>query len=68
MEAPLNPIGQPVGPDLPGWSPPPRPPRDVIQGCYCRLEPGDPERHAPDLFQAFAEDLARDVASVAARH
>jgi RimJ/RimL family protein N-acetyltransferase len=51
-----NASGQPVGPDLPGWSPPPWPPRGHMEGRYCRLEPVSAERHAESLFGAFRED------------
>jgi RimJ/RimL family protein N-acetyltransferase len=44
-----NNLGQPIGPPLPGWNPPPRPPREATQGRYCRIEPLDPARHAADL-------------------
>ena len=52
----LNPLGQPVGVAVPGWQAPPRPPRAPIDGCYCRLEPADPARHAADLYAANAVD------------
>jgi RimJ/RimL family protein N-acetyltransferase len=41
---------------LPGWSPPPRPPRSPLDGRLCRLEPLDPDRHAAALFAADAVD------------
>src|SRR5205085_7283044 len=56
MGAILNDLGQPVGFPLPGWTPPPAPPRVPTEGRYCRLEPLDPGRHADALFAAFAED------------
>ena len=49
-----NHLGQPIGFTIGGWSPPPRPALEVLAGRYCRLEPLDPERHADDLFAAFA--------------
>jgi RimJ/RimL family protein N-acetyltransferase len=52
----LNAFGQPIGAELTGWSPPPLPPREAIEGRYCRIEPLDPERHGADLFEAFAAD------------
>lgn len=39
---------------LPHWRPPPPPPRAPLEGRYARVEPLDPERHAPDLFAANA--------------
>jgi RimJ/RimL family protein N-acetyltransferase len=51
-----NPLGQPIGFPLPGWKPPPRPPRSAMQGRYCRVEPIDPQRHAVELFEAYSLD------------
>ena len=48
----LNEHGQPIGFALPDWTPPPRPPREVLTGRYCRVEPLDPERHPADLHTA----------------
>lgn len=56
MDSSFNNLGQPVGVPLPGWSPPPRPPREPLEGRYCRLEPLDPDRHAAALFAANAAD------------
>jgi RimJ/RimL family protein N-acetyltransferase len=56
MEPTRNDLGQPIGFPLPGWSPPPAPPREPMQGRYCRLEPLDPDRHAAALFEADAAD------------
>ena len=42
----------PVGQTLTNWTPREAPPRTVMQGRFCRLEPLDPERHAADLFAA----------------
>jgi RimJ/RimL family protein N-acetyltransferase len=53
----LNPLGQPVGRPVPGWAPPPHPPRQVLEGRLCRVEPLDPARHAAALFAADGEDL-----------
>ncbi|NNE82984.1 MAG: GNAT family N-acetyltransferase [Alphaproteobacteria bacterium] len=52
----LNSFGQPIGADVPDWTPPPLPPREAMEGQYCRIEPLDPERHGEDLFEAFAAD------------
>ena len=47
-----NHLGQPIGLIVPGWTPPPHPPREPMVGRYCRVEPLDPDRHAADLFAA----------------
>jgi len=52
-----NPLGQPIGEPVPGWSPRPRPPRTPLEGRHCRLEPLDAGRHAAALHAAYAEDL-----------
>ena len=52
----LNELGQPIGASLSGWSPPPLPPREPMQGRTCRLEPLNVERHAAALFAANAAD------------
>lgn len=53
---PVNQFGQAVGDLLPGWAPPPAPPRRALAGRYCRLEPLDASRHADSLFAAYALD------------
>lgn len=58
MDHTLNDLGQPVGPPLPGWSPPPAPPREPLAGRWCRLEPLDPGSHAEALFRAYSADTA----------
>lgn len=45
-----------MGQALPGWQPPPHPPRLALEGHYCRLEPLDAARHAEALFAANALD------------
>lgn len=52
----LNELGQPIGPDLPGWRPPARPSPVVLQGRYCSVEPLDTARHARELFEANSKD------------
>jgi RimJ/RimL family protein N-acetyltransferase len=52
----FNEFGQPIGFDLPGWTPPPFPPHVTLQGRYCRLEPLNAAGHARDVFEAQAED------------
>lgn len=42
------------GAPLPGWTPPPRPPRAPIAGTLVRLEPLDADLHAADLHRAYA--------------
>ncbi len=51
-----NALGQPIGAAVPGWSPCPPPPRTVLEGRFCRVEPLDPARHAADLFAANSAD------------
>jgi RimJ/RimL family protein N-acetyltransferase len=51
-----NPLGQPIGPPVPGWVPRPRPPRTPMQGRLCRLEPLDVAKHAAALHAAHALD------------
>ena len=52
----VNPLGQPIGPAVPGWTAPPRPQRTVLTGRYCRLEPLECGRHAADLHAANSLD------------
>lgn len=56
MAAIVNHLGQPIGPPLPGWQPPPHPLRETLAGRYCRLEPLDIERHSAALFEANSAD------------
>jgi RimJ/RimL family protein N-acetyltransferase len=56
MEPTRNDLGQPIGFPLPGWSPPPAPPREPMPGRYCRLEPLQLDRHAEAMFEADAAD------------
>jgi RimJ/RimL family protein N-acetyltransferase len=51
-----NHLGQPVGWPVAGWSPRPHPPRTPMTGRFCTIEPLDPERHAAQLFAAYAKD------------
>ncbi|MEO8204424.1 MAG: GNAT family protein [Betaproteobacteria bacterium] len=48
-----NQFGQPIGPEVEGWTARERPTREPMQGRYCRLEGVDPARHAADLFAAY---------------
>jgi RimJ/RimL family protein N-acetyltransferase len=56
MEPTRTNLGQWIGFPLPDWTPPPAPPREPMQGRFCRLEPLDPDRHAAALFEADAAD------------
>ena len=51
-----NALGQPIGAPLPDWTERKRPPRTPMAGRFCRLEPLDPARHAPELFEAAQHD------------
>lgn len=51
-----NHLGQPVGEPLVGWTPPPWPPDDVLEGRFCRVERLNADTHARDLFAANALD------------
>ena len=52
----VNAFGQPIGPQLPGWLPPPRPERCTLEGRWCRVEPLDVARHAAGLWAANSLD------------
>jgi RimJ/RimL family protein N-acetyltransferase len=56
MSDDVNELGQPLGRQLPDWRPAAWPERTVMEGCHCRLEPLDPERHGADLHAANALD------------
>ena len=56
MSRTVNELGQEIGFAVPGWTPRPLPPREVMQGRYVRLEPVDDAAHAADLFAAFSLD------------
>lgn len=52
----MNPLGQPIGSPLAGWSPRPHPPHTPMQGRLCRLDPLDATQHAAALFEAHSAD------------
>ncbi|WP_035513067.1 GNAT family N-acetyltransferase [Paraburkholderia nodosa] len=54
MSARLNEFQQPIGDPVTGWQPRERPARVTIEGQFCRIEPIDLDRHAADLFEAYA--------------
>jgi RimJ/RimL family protein N-acetyltransferase len=51
-----NEWGQAIGPALPDWVVPPAPTRTALHGRFCRLEPLEPKRHGPALFEEHAAD------------
>ena len=57
MTSHTNPLGQPIGSPVPGWTARSAPAREPLEGCWCRLEPLDPERHAASLFAANRHDV-----------
>ncbi|WP_212746998.1 GNAT family N-acetyltransferase [Sinomonas gamaensis] len=52
---PLNEFGQPR--PLPDWAPRSAPKRVVLEGSFCRLEPLEADRHAYQLYSAYAQAL-----------
>ena len=51
-----NELGQPVNVRVPAWAPPPTPPRTMLEGYFCRVEPLDPAIHAKSLWEANRQD------------
>ena len=56
MEYELNQLNQPVGFELQNWKVPCLPPRTILKGKYCRLEPLNIQRHAENLYKANSLD------------
>ena len=52
MPLDVNELGQTIGFQVDGWTPPPRPPREILDGRTCRLELLDAARHGADLHSA----------------
>ena len=52
----VNALGQPIGFEIPDWRAPPHPPRTVLTGHDCRVEPLEPARHGRDLHAAYSLD------------
>ena len=51
-----NSLGQAIGAPLSDWQACQRPPKTAIQGNYSRVETLDIDKHAEDLFHAYAND------------
>ena len=56
MQQEINDLGQPVGLPVRDWRPPVIPPREPMEGRFCRLEPLEPVKHSASLFAANALD------------
>ena len=56
MPTQINALGQPIGAPLPHWQPCQLPPKTIIVGLHCRLEPLYSEQHSDDLWHAFSAD------------
>jgi RimJ/RimL family protein N-acetyltransferase len=51
-----NDLGQPIGFPVPNWTARALPPRQPMEGRFCRIEILDPDRHAAELYEAVAAD------------
>lgn len=49
-------LGQPIGFAVEGWQACPSPPRSIIEGSRCRIEPYNPDHHNQALYEAFVKD------------
>lgn len=49
-------MNQPIGPLIENWKIPCHPPKSILKGKYCYVEPINLERHAQNLFDANALD------------
>ncbi len=56
MKVSTNANGQPIGEPVSNWRPVSLPPRSIMEGRFCHLEPIDIDRHGCDLFEAFRAD------------
>ena len=61
MRERYNHLGQRIGFPVEDWQARRTPPRTVMEGRYCRVEPIDPDRHAGDLHQANLEDVEHRI-------
>ncbi len=59
MSQRTNTFGQPIGPDVAGWPPCPRPSGKILDGRLTRLEPLRADAHADQLFAANSQDDGR---------
>jgi RimJ/RimL family protein N-acetyltransferase len=57
MEYIINGLNQPIGFPLNDWKPPGLPPRSLMSGRFCRLEPINAAAHTADLFAANSLDI-----------
>lgn len=55
LSTPMNMFGQLIERPLTDWSARPYTRRVTLHGRYCRLEPLQPDRHAPALYAAYAK-------------
>jgi RimJ/RimL family protein N-acetyltransferase len=51
----INEFGQPIGPELAGWTPPSMPGSEPFEGRFVRLESMSADRHAEALWRANAQ-------------
>ena len=51
-----NELNQPIGLPVEGWSSCDSPPKTLMQGQYCRVEPYNADSHNADLFTALTHD------------
>ncbi|ASJ71299.1 GNAT family N-acetyltransferase [Granulosicoccus antarcticus] len=58
MSQKMNEYGQPIGETVSEWGPAQLPPRVLMQGRFCRLEPLDILTHVDELFEAFSSGEA----------
>lgn len=57
MSNDVNALGQALGAEITGWTPPPFPDTETLHGRFCRVEPLDPQRHGAQLFAADSLDV-----------
>src|SRR5689334_12503177 len=51
-----NDLGQPIGFPVPNWTARVLPPKEPMEGRFCRIEILDPERHAAEIYEANTAD------------